>query len=329
LATLVSILIPAFNAERWIAESIGSAIDQTWPNKEIIVVDDGSSDNTLAVARRFESGLVKVITQENRGASAARNRALSLAQGNYIQWLDADDVLARDKISRQLSVAQAGATDMDLFSSSYGVFHHRIGKALFRRTGLWRDLSPIDWVLISFSESAWMVPAVWLVSRVLTQKAGPWDERLSLNDDGEYVTRVVLASQSVRFVQDAVCYYRSSGFNQLSRNYSDKGLKSLLLSAKLNIQHLRSYEDSERTRNANLALLQMTTHSFYPHQTELLDEIDALAMEAGGTLMPRNWSWKVHLLGMLLGWKATGSALSAFRKARLATSVKWDRLLSK
>src|SRR5690349_12910162 len=99
---LVSILIPAFNAERWLGETIESALNQTWPSKEIIIVDDGSADDTLRVARSFASSTVKVISQENSGACAARNRALAEAQGDFVQWLDADDLLAPDKIARQL-----------------------------------------------------------------------------------------------------------------------------------------------------------------------------------------------------------------------------------
>jgi len=95
---LVSILIPAFNAEEWISDTLSSAIAQTWERKEIIVVDDGSSDQTLTVARRFESQGVRVVPQKNQGAAAARNTALSLSQGDYIQWLDADDLLAPTRL---------------------------------------------------------------------------------------------------------------------------------------------------------------------------------------------------------------------------------------
>src|ERR1700756_4939792 len=99
----VSILIPAYNAESWIADTIRSAIAQTWPYKEIIVVDDGSADGTLEVAQRFAGKDVRVVTKENQGAAAARNHAFKLCQGDYIQWLDADDLLARDKIERQIA----------------------------------------------------------------------------------------------------------------------------------------------------------------------------------------------------------------------------------
>ena len=105
---LVSILIPAYNAEGWIAQAIQSAIAQTWQEKEIIVVDDGSKDRTGEVARRFASKRVAVVSTENQGLSAAVNHAYRLSQGDYIQELDADDVLAPHKIERQLGALLEG-----------------------------------------------------------------------------------------------------------------------------------------------------------------------------------------------------------------------------
>jgi len=75
---LVSILIPAYNAEPWIADTLKSVVGQTWINKEIILVDDGSKDATLALARQFESSTVRVVQQENGGPAAARNHAYRL-----------------------------------------------------------------------------------------------------------------------------------------------------------------------------------------------------------------------------------------------------------
>src|ERR1700722_18397770 len=103
---LVSILIPAYNGEAWISSTLRSAIAQTWERKEIIVVDDGSTDQTLTVARRFESELVTVISQKNQGAAATRNNAFALCKGDYIQWLDADDLMAPDKTSLQMEAVE-------------------------------------------------------------------------------------------------------------------------------------------------------------------------------------------------------------------------------
>jgi glycosyltransferase involved in cell wall biosynthesis len=131
--TLVSILIPAYNAEKWIAHTIKSAVAQDWPNKEIIIVDDGSSDKTFNFAKRFESSNIKVLSQENSGASAARNKALSLAQGDYIQWLDADDLLAPDKISKQIICNEENGCDpLILSSSAWGKFISNPNRAKFK-----------------------------------------------------------------------------------------------------------------------------------------------------------------------------------------------------
>lgn len=88
---LVSILIACYNSEKWLAETLDSALAQTWKDLEIIIVDDGSTDNSLSVAKSFESSTVKVIYQKNKGQSAAENKALQEAQGDFIQYLDADD----------------------------------------------------------------------------------------------------------------------------------------------------------------------------------------------------------------------------------------------
>src|SRR5262245_6146422 len=94
---LVSILIPAYNAEKLIGYTLQSAVSQTWPRKEVIVIDDGSTDRTAEIARRFASTNVKVVSTLNCGLSAAVNTAYKLCQGDYIQELDADDILSPDK----------------------------------------------------------------------------------------------------------------------------------------------------------------------------------------------------------------------------------------
>ena len=175
---LVSILIPAYNAEPWIADTIRCALAQTWPRKEIVVVDDGSADHTLAVARRFEVAGVKVVGQANQGASAARNAALGMCRGDYIQWLDADDLLAPDKIGQQLALLEGGAGPRTLLSGAWGSFGYRVSKAAFVPTALWEDLSPAEWLRRKLGQNLYMMNASWLVSRELTAAAGPWDTRL-------------------------------------------------------------------------------------------------------------------------------------------------------
>ena len=199
-APLVSILIPAYNAERWIADTIKSVQAQTWPSKEIIIVDDGSRDRTMAVATQFASNEVKVVKQANQGASVARNHALSLCQGDYIQWLDADDLLSPEKITRQMALVEASADSKALYSCGWGRFYYRLQKAQLYNSSLWADLTPAEWMFRKLSQNKFMTNHNWLVSRELTDITGPWDTRLSLDDDGEYFCRMIVASHGIRFV---------------------------------------------------------------------------------------------------------------------------------
>src|SRR5258708_7171146 len=301
---LVSILVPTFNAHEWIADTLRSAIAQTWERKEIIVVDDGSSDQTLALARQFESNSVWVVTQKNQGAAAARNKAFSMCRGDYIQWLDADDLLAPDKIEKQMEVVNGFGSKRTLFSSAWGHFIYRPQKAKFSPTSLWCDLSPIEWLLRNFERNHWMQPAVWLVSRELTKAAGPWDTRLSLDDDGEYFCRVVLASDAIRFVPDAKVFYRASSSDSLSSiDESEKKLISQFLSMQLHVSYVRSLEESERVRAACLNYLQTRFIRFYPELVALVKHLEQLVEIIGGGLEVPQLYWKRSWRRKFLGWQ--------------------------
>jgi glycosyltransferase involved in cell wall biosynthesis len=327
MSELVSILIPAYNAEKWIGGTVKSALNQTWQNKEIIIVDDGSTDNTLEIAQQFESNSVKVITQKNRGASAARNRALAFAQGDYIQWLDADDLLAPAKISQQLKESDSSKNTRILFSSTWGRFYFRHQKARFVPNSLWRDLQPVEWILTRFNESIWMHPASWLVSRRLTEMAGLWNERLSFDDDGEYFCRIVSVSEKVKFVPEAKCYYRVGNSASLSSNRSDKALESLVFSIRLCFKHLRSIEDSERTKNACLKYLENRITDFYPGKPEIIKKINQLAWELGGNISTPRESWKFILAQNLFGWKMANNMKSVLWESEILLRRNWDKLL--
>jgi hypothetical protein len=107
----VSILIPCFNAVLWIKQAIQSALDQTWANTEVVVVDDGSTDGSLEVIRSF-GDTIRVETGPNRGGNVARNRLLELSDGEWVQYLDADDYLLPDKIERQLTQFDRAEVDV-------------------------------------------------------------------------------------------------------------------------------------------------------------------------------------------------------------------------
>jgi glycosyltransferase involved in cell wall biosynthesis len=316
---LVSILIPAYNAEKWIAETIRSAMAQTWPRKEIIIVDDGSTDRTLAVARQFESESLRVFSQQNQGAAAARNKAFSLSRGDYIQWLDADDLLASDKIARQMAALEPEPNRRILLSSSWGQFMYRPQRARFVPTPLWSDLSPAEFLLHKLGRRVFMQTGVWLVSRELAAAAGPWNTSMLSDDDGEYFCRVLLASERVRFVPEARAYYRFVGTGRLSYvGQCDRKLDALWHSMRLHIGYLRALEDSERARAACLQYLQNYLIVFFPGRPDIVGEMHATAKDLGGQLQAPRLPWKYAWIKKLLGWDC------AKRAQLLLPKLKWS-----
>jgi glycosyltransferase involved in cell wall biosynthesis len=323
---LVSILIPAHNAEDWIADTLQSALAQTWPRKEIIVVDDGSTDGTLAVARRFESEMVRVVAQPNQGAAATRNKAFSLCRGDYIQWLDADDLLAPDKIECQ--VAAIGHERRKLLSCGFGRFMYRYDRAVFVPTALWSDLSAVEWLLRKLGRNLFMQTGTWLMSRELAEAAGPWDTSLLADDDGEYFCRVLLASSGVRFVSKAKMYYRTPWYSSLGYiGRSPEKIRAHWRSIKLHIGYLRGLEDTPRVHTACIRYLQTCLIYFYPEYHEIVREAEQLAEELGGRLGAPSLSWKYVCVRAVFGWTLAKHAQRLLPRIRWTFARQWDRVM--
>jgi glycosyltransferase involved in cell wall biosynthesis len=309
---------------------------QTWGRKEIIVVDDGSRDHTLSVARRFESRWLTVVTQENQGASAARNTAFSLSQGDYVQWLDADDLMAPDKIARQIELAtvDCSVSRRTLICGSWGFFLYRHDRAKFVPSALWCDLSPVEWLIRKMeqcgplaAEDVFVQTACWLVSRELTEAAGPWDTRLSADDDGEYFCRVLRASDGVRFVPEAKVFHRQTPGSLSDIGYSDRKRESQWLSMQLHIRCLRSLEESDRVRAACVRHLQQWIVVFYPERLDIVRQAEEMAQSLGGWLTPPHLSWKYSWIKAIFGWRLAQRARLSLPGLRRAPVRLWDKAL--
>jgi glycosyltransferase involved in cell wall biosynthesis len=324
---LVSILIPAYNAEAWIGDTIRSALGQRWQTTEIIVVDDGSTDQTLAVARRFASSTVRVVAQSNQGAAASRNRALSLCQGDYVQWLDADDLLSPDKVAKQMEI-RGECSKRTLLSCGWGRFMYRSDRAEFTPTALWCDLSPTQWLIRKMGQHLHMQTATWLVSRELTEAAGPWDTRLIVDDDGEYFCRVLLASDGVRFVPEGRVFYRMSGPGRVSYvGGSSPKMEAQWLSMQLHVSYLRSLEDDERVRSACVTYLQNFLIDLYPERMDLVRAAARLAEELGGQLRPPRFSWKYEWIRRMFGFSSAKRIQEGVRRLKWSSLSLWDQML--
>ena len=230
---LVSIIIPSYNSLKYLDDSISSALNQTYKNIEVILIDDGSTDGTKDSFEKFEKLGVKCIYQENAGASTARNTGLDNAKGEYIQFLDADDILHKEKIKKQIDKMQI--EDADLSFTPWSNFKEKINNSegfKFNNIDYGSTKSGIE-LMISYGEENWFIPtSAWLVSKKLINKAGYWNPNITINDDGEYFTRILLFTGKVICVDEVLTFYREVP-TSLSKFDSETKLMSSFLSWKL------------------------------------------------------------------------------------------------
>lgn len=291
LTPLVSILIPAYNAEQWICETLQSVVRQTWRRKEVIVVDDGSTDRTLSIARQFASPSVKVISQENRGGGIARNTALSLAQGDYVQYLDHDDLLAPDKVARQVEAMSGGDDERTLLSGSFSKFFYCVQRAKPVRNVMCQDLHPVEFFIHKLNdEAAWLQIGAYLFSRRLIEMAGPWYEKQSTDDDGNYVDRVVMSCERIHFVSEARSYWRIGNTRSAGHRNTKQMHEAAFHTTVHSVQQLLSLENSDRTRAAGLRFLRLRSERYFMGEPEMLARLETLAESLGGTLVFRGGS---------------------------------------
>lgn len=284
----VSVIIPCFNSERWLPATLDSVYAQAGPRLDVIVVDDGSTDGSVEVARRYESRGLRLLRQPNRGAAAARNAGLALATGDYLQFLDADDVLAPGKLQSQLT-RLAGAPGR-VAAGAWARFSHRTDEARWPARSTYRDFAPLELLLHLAETDAVIAPAVWLVPRAVAAAAGPWDEALSLNDDAEYFARVAMASAGTLHCEDARVYYRSFHIGSLSHRRDDAARRSRFRATESIAGALLAAEDSPRVRAACASLYRSFVRRMYPDPPDLIAEAERRIASLGGTV-PDAW-WK-------------------------------------
>lgn len=312
-APLVSIIIPLYNAEKYIEEAIISVKKQTWPNTEIIVIDDGSTDNSLVIATIFEAGNIKILHQDNKGASAARNKGLQEAKGDYIQFLDADDFISPNKIEEQLKILSITPD----YLSAGPTIHFINGDDPYK------NLPVLDWFKDGIDDTAGFLvkqyggtligPGYggmvalhsWLIPRSLIDKAGLWNEELSLDDDGEFMCRVVLAAKGIKYAPKAINYYRKHTNNSnISSSTTYNAHLSLLTSVKLRMKFLLAQRDDQYSRMALSRIFDEIAVSFYPEYPALTTEAETIARQLSPNRnhVPYN-SFPSKYISNLFGWK--------------------------
>lgn len=309
-APLVSICIPAYNAEKYIAEAMDSVLAQTYPHVEIIVVNDGSTDNTAKVLEAYEVKGVKVYHCQNKGAAAARNFAYEQSSGAYIKFFDADDLISHDMIEKQVAVLNG--KENYIASSEWGRFYQdNVSNFTLNPEKVWRDMPALDWLVESLWEGPNMMqPGIFLVPRGIIGKAGLWDDRLKYapNDDFEFMVRALLNSEYIKFIPGARLYYRSAiAQGSLSQQKTRKAMESAWLSIELGCRHMLERENSERVRKVCADTYQLWAYNFYPDFPDLVANAEQRVKELGGSDYAMPAGKVLRALDILFGWKKAKS----------------------
>jgi Glycosyltransferases involved in cell wall biogenesis len=201
---LVSVVIPTYNYGHFVCDAVDSALRQTYPNVEVIVVDDGSTDDTAHRLAKY-SGRIHYVHQANSGLSAARNTGIRAAEGEWIALLDSDDVWHADKTSVQLEAAR-NVGDPALVGSTPSA---ELPKALDRPAGT-RVLSVRDFLMSSRTG-----PSGTLIRRACFERVGLFDETLTSVEDRDMWLRVAARYQSVQVLSP--CWWYRPHQGQMSR----------------------------------------------------------------------------------------------------------------
>lgn len=212
---LISVVIPCYNVERFLAETVESVLRQTLTDYEIILIDDGSTDSTAEVIKSFGSRVTAEFGP-NRGASVARNQGTQLAQGNFIQYLDADDLLRPDALERRVNALEASSADVAysdwqrLEENEKGEF--LAGAVIARKI---EDVHP-DPEIALFTDF-WAPPAALLYRRQIVNAIGSWNESLPIIQDARFLLDAALRGAKFVYVPGVGADYRVHKSNSLSK----------------------------------------------------------------------------------------------------------------
>lgn len=302
VVTSVSVLIPTYNSARYIAETLNCVLSQTRAATEVIVVDDGSVDETKDIVSGFAKCGVRLIAQGNAGAGAARNRALLTSTSSHVIFLDADDLISSSHIE---ALSDAVVSDRDVAFAQWDRFYHSPQEAQFPYRPTYVSLPGPDWVVTDWQMVNMTQCGMFLLPRCLLNEFGGWKERLSRgpNDDFEFFARILVRAHALRFAPGARLYYRSGVRGSLSRRGDRTAVEAKLKSLYYGTNHLLAVSSTEAVRSVCADRFQAFIYEQYPWHRDLTRVAHRRVQSLGGSCLLASGPPGFEQLRPWVGWR--------------------------
>lgn len=294
---LVSIVIPVYNSSKTIEKTLESVLSQDYQNLEIIIVNDGSTDNTEEILKKYENK-IKYLYQKNSGVSFARNLGFSKSVGKYIQYLDSDDLLARGKISTQVKALENCNADV-----AYGDW------VKFKEMDF--NFIELETIIRQFTKKPeielltdfWVPLSALLYSRKIANKIGGWNTTLPIIQDARYALDAAINNAKFVYTPGVMGYYRVNNSDSLSTSNKFKFINDCFENVKQVDEIWRNdYLVDQDKKNAIINVLRFCINEFSKLDKYKFNEAVNLVLEIDKNYIPQN-SASLRLLSQMLGYK--------------------------
>lgn len=310
---MVSVIIPAYNAELFISKTLDSILLQSWKSWEIIVVNDGSKDNTESIVKSYadRDDRIILINQQNSGCSSAKNTGLYAAKGDYIQYLDADDLLSNNKLEEQVKAISSNRMHIAVCPTI--IFNNTIDEQGIKELDtefLASTDNMIEFLLNLYGlngRAGMIQPNAFLISKELAHQIGDWDISISPSpdEDGEYFCRAMLRAGKIIYTPNCCNYYRKlKGSNSLSKQVSHLHAAGALRSLKLKLDHILVVENSVRVKRVFVNQFAEFIYNYYPFYPDLCQSAEGFIHDLGFVRIPATGGKYFKILAKLIGFKS-------------------------
>lgn len=320
----VTIIVPSYNCDRFLPDALNSVLRQTYQDYEVIVIDDGSTDRTPQVLQAYCQSMgdrLRVVRQQNQGVAAARNHGIELAQGEWIAFLDADDIFLPGKLAAQMQIAESyGQTEPNLGMIHSGWYRVDAEGKILMAVEPWQQVPQLD--LEHWLRWKPVLPSAMLFRRQWLERVGGFDRRFPPAEDTDLVLRLALLGCKTEWLRQITVKYRQHGDSAMHKGLPQANSLTAVIDQFFRQPHL---PESIRWQEAHVRYDTLVWIAWYLHYTGHAAEMV--------NYLQRSWSYSPHPpLETLLHW---ADSFTAFSQAwghtldmdALARSAEWQTLL--